>query len=730
MHETTNISQGGTSIKNSNWTARVIGMLFILSGAVNLQAQDKLFKAGDYLNRELLPKAITRLAWRGNMDAFTYVEKDNLIQKAAADQNRADTILTLTDLNLKLKNLKQDELRHFPGLNWLDNYRLYYIDKAKVFLYDFAGSTLVKANEFDKDGENITIDEKNLHVAYTIKNNLFVVINGEAIQVTDEKNENILYGQIPSRNEFGIDAGSFWSPDGKLLAFYRTDQSEVADYPLVDIFNRIANAAPIKYPMAGMKSQKVELGIFNPDLNEIVYIQTAGPENQYITSVSWDPSDRFIYAGILNRDQNHLEMNKYECNTGNLVKTLFEERNDRYVEPMHGLYFIKSDPSKFIWQSRRDGWNHLFLYDTGGKMIKQITHGEWEVTALLDADPQGNSVFYESTMDSPIERQLYKTALKTGKTERITNTEGTHQMLASKSTNYFIDIFSSTKMARAYYLIDQKGTKLATLREDENPYKDYKIGEMSIFKIKADDRHTDLYCRLIKPVDFNPAKKYPVLIYVYGGPHAQMINNTWTGGAGFWLNFMAQQGYVIFTLDNRGSSNRGFEFESIIHRQVGEKEMADQMTGVSYLKSLDYVDTTRIGVDGWSYGGFMTVSLMLRNPGVFKVACAGGPVIDWKWYEVMYGERYMDTPMQNPEGYKKASLLNYAGNLSGKLLIIHGTNDNTVVWQNSLTFLDECIKQGKQVDYFVYPGAEHNMAGNSRVHLFNKISGYFNDYLK
>jgi dipeptidyl-peptidase-4 len=233
-----------------------------------------------------------------------------------------------------------------------------------------------------------------------------------------------------------------------------------------------------------------------------------------------------------------------------------------------------------------------------------------------------------------------------------------------------------------------------------------------------------------KPVDFDPAKKYPVIIYVYGGPHVQLIDKSWTGGAGFWLNFLAQKGYVVFSLDNRGSSGRGFAFESIIHRQLGKTEMEDQMAGVRYLKSLDYVDTAHIGVNGWSFGGFMTISLMLHHPGVFKVACAGGPVIDWKWYEVMYGERYMDTPMENPEGYEESSLMNCVGNLKGRLMIIHGTNDNTVVWQNSLSFIDECIKQGKQIDYFVYPGALHNMAGKARVHLFNKMAGYYDDFLK
>lgn len=704
--------------------------LLLIAGTFTLQAQKKLFTASDYLNRDLYPKSITSLSWRGNLNVFTYVEGEKLIQKTALNPVIADTILTLSRLNAKLKNLKQDELKRFPVQKWLDNGRFYFKDQGKIFLYSFGDSSLIIANEFDKNGENVTLSEKKLNVAYTIQNNLFAAVNGKQIQVTVDKDSDIVSGQIPSRNEFGIDAGSYWSPDGKLLAFYRIDQREVAGYPLVDIYDRIAKAAPIKYPMAGMKSQKVELGIFNTYLNEIVYLQTGGPENQYITSVTWDPSSRFIYAGILNRAQDHFILNKYDAGSGMLLKTLLEETNDRYVEPLHGLFFPDNEGSTFIWQSRRDGWNHLYQYDTDGNLLKQITRGEWEVTSLLNFDPHANTVFYESTKESPLERHFYRTEIKSGKTERLTAGAGVHDVLAGKGMEYFIDIFSSPEMARAYSIIDQRGNKIYSLKEDANPWKDFKLGEMSIFSIKAEDSHTDLYCRLIKPVDFDPSKKYPVLIYVYGGPHAQMINRSWTGGAGFWLNLMAQQGYVVFTLDNRGSSDRGFEFESIIHRQLGEKEIADQMSGVRYLKSLNYVDTSRIGVDGWSYGGFMTISLMVRNPGVFRVACAGGPVIDWKWYEVMYGERYMDTPMENPEGYEKASLINYAGNLSGKLLIIHGTNDNTVVWQNSLTFIDECIKQGKQVDYFVYPGAEHNMAGKARVHLFNKITGYFNDYLR
>lgn len=702
----------------------------LLNSAVSItSAQDKLFTADDYLNPSLRPKGIMNITWRGETDYFTYIENNCLIQKSAVNALQADTLVRLAELDARLKAPRGRMFQRFPSINWMDNNKFYFTYEQDIFLYDLTRKSLTKVNETDPGAENILIDRKMLNAAWTIGNNLFVAAGGHRIQVTDEKDQAIVYGQVPSRNEFGINAGMYWSPDGKRLAFYRTDQSDVTDYPLVDIGERIAQSVPTKYPMAGMKSQKVSLGIFNPDLNETVYLQIAGPDYQYITSVTWDPTGQYIYAGILNRDQDYLAVNKYDAFTGLLVKTLFKERNSRYVEPQGGLLFNPGNGSEFIWQSRRDGWNHLYLYTTEGVFVRQLTSGPWEVTGFTGFDTEGERVLYDATKESPLERHLYMTDIKTGKSEQITGGEGVHRTIASKSMNYFIDDFSGLTMARAIYLLDSKGKQVSTLLEDKDPYKEYKIGEMSIFTIKADDGITDLYCRLIKPVDFDPAVKYPAIVYVYGGPHAQMINKSWTGSAGFFLNYMAQKGYVIFTLDNRGSAGRGFEFESIIHRQVGDVEMADQMAGVSYLKSLSFVDPGRIGVHGWSYGGFMTVSLMLRQPGVFKVACAGGPVIDWKWYEVMYGERYMDTPMKNPEGYKRSSLPGYAGNLEGKMLLIHGTNDDVVVWQNSLSLIDACINNGKQVDYFVYPGAGHNMVGRARVHLFEKIAGYFDDYL-
>ncbi len=689
-------------------------------------AQNKLFSYNNYMNQDLYPESIQNLNWRGNTNNFTYIDNNALLQKNVSHPDEVDTLLKLKALTSTYADL--EDLPGMPHINWVGDQNFYFISEHKIFVFYFEKDTLIQVNEYPEEAENIEIHEGTFSVAYTIGNNLYVSINGQIIAVSEEDNEDILFGHVPSRNEFGIHHGSFWSSDGKKLAFYQIDQTSVAKYPLVDIFNRIAEPDPIAYPMAGEKSQVVKLGIFDPAANQITWIRTPGPENQYLTSVTWGPHGDYIYTGLLNRGQNHLTLNRYDARTGRFLKTLFEEKDERYVEPMHGLYFLNSDPESFIWQSRRDGWNHLYLISQ--KSSRQITKGNWEVTGFLGFNEDDSKVYFTSTKESPVERHLYSAELKNGKIKKITGRDGTHRIIANADKAYFIDIFSSTEMARAYYLIDDQGEIMSTLKADKDPWEDYKTGEMEIFTIKADDGETDLFCRLIKPVDFDPTKKYPALVYVYGGPHAQLITNSWTGGSGFWLNLMAQQGYVVFTLDNRGSANRGFEFESIIHRQCGEKEMADQLAGVAYLKSLDYVDAERIGIDGWSYGGFLTTSLMFRNPGVFKVACAGGPVIDWKWYEVMYGERYMDTPIDNPDGYQKANVLNYVGQLEGKMLIIHGTNDPVVMWQNSLTLLDECIKHGKQVDYFVYPGAAHNMRGKSRVHMFEKITGYFNSHLK
>ena len=693
-----------------------------------LHAQDKILVPEEIMtNRHLYPDSLHNLQWRGNSANFTWIDKGELIQ-SGLETSAITTLLTPAEMSTALLAAGGEDVHQVPDLHWLNEDKFMFRQPGKLFTFNMKERKASLLASFTKEADNIDVADETGYVAFTLGNNLYVVGNKGQVAVTNDSEKNIVNGQQVHRNEFGINKGTFWSPSGKLLAFYRMDQTMVTDYPLVDIAPRIAKIQNIKYPMAGMASHHVTIGIYDHVNHSSIFLKTGEPAEQYLTNITWSPDEKWVYIAVLNRDQDHLWLNQYDATTGDFVKTLFEETNERYVEPLHGLYFLPGHPDRFVWQSQRDGYNHLYLYNTDGVLIKQMTKGDFVVTQLLGMDQFGNRVFYASTQESPIESQVYSVEVKSGKVIRISIGHGTHSPVLRADGKYFLDRLSNTAIPLRYSLVTDRGRELKVLKESANPLDDYKLGETSIFTIKAGDG-SDLYCRLIKPIDFNPSKKYPVIIYVYGGPHDQLVIDRWLGGANLFLNWLAEKGYVVFTLDNHGSSNRGFAFESIIHRQVGTVELQDQMKGVDYLKSLSFVDPSRIGVDGWSFGGFMAITMKLSYPEVFKVATAGGPVIDWKYYEVMYGERYMDTPVQNPEGYAKAGLLDKAGKLQGKLLILQGTMDSTVVWQNSLQFIKKCIDDGKQVDYFVYPGHAHNVSGINRSHMFRKIALYYDDNL-
>lgn len=710
---------------------KIFLLIFLLLSS-NVFSQSKVLTLEDiYAKRTLYPKTLKQLTWVAKTNYYSYVDLKMLIRGNVVNEKR-NTLIKLDSLSAVVKKIGDNDLIAFPTITWLDENSFYFSENNKVYSYDLIKKSITVLNPLNEKAENTDIAEKTLNVAYTVKNNLYVVVNGKETSVTSDTNKNILNGKAVHRDEFGITKGTFWSPTGNLLAFYRMDQTMVTDYPIVhitDLSNRIAEEEDMKYPMAGMASHHVTVGVYNPATQEKIFLKTGEPAEQYLTNITWSPDEKFIYIQVLNRGQNHMWLNKYDASTGDFVKTLFEETNDKYVEPQHPLYFLATKPDRFIYQSQSDGYNHLYLYDYDGKLIKQLTKGNWLVTDFLGTDASDSRAFYMSTAVSPLERHLYSVDLKSGKTTKISSVNGMHTALVSSDGKFVIDNYTSTSIASEYVLETSAGKVLQTIQKNSNPLKEYAMPKMSLFTIKAKDS-SDLYCRLIKPLDFDSTKKYPVILYVYGGPHTQLITDSWLGGTGLFLHYMATKGYLVFTLDNHGSANRGLAFEQAIHRNVGTIEAEDQMLGVDYLKKLSYVDTSKIGVHGWSYGGFMTVSMMLKYPDVFKVAVAGGPVIDWKFYEVMYGERYMDTSDENPLGYDNANLLNYAKDLKGKLLIIHGTIDPTVVWQNSLTFVKKCVDEGVQLDYFVYPEHEHNIMGKDRVHMNHKIENYFNDYLK
>ena len=568
-------------------------------------------------------------------------------------------------------------------------------------------------------------------VAYVKDHQLFVRDSDNKEQkLTADGSRDIVYGQSVHRNEFGIDKGLFWSPNGLRLAFYRMDQSKVTDYPQVDIFQRSATYEPDKYPMAGETSHQVTVGIYDLHTQQTIYLQAGNPTDRYFTNIAWAPDGNTLYMFELNRDQNDCRLVSYDATTGQRIAELYRETSEKYVEPLHPIVFLPWDSDKFIMQSQRDGFNHLYIYNKVGKLQKQLTSGPFVVQQVLGFNEKQKSIIITSNEANPIQHNTYTVSVKTGKRVLLDNGKGSHHAVLSANGEWMYDRYTEPDVPRNIDLVNTKTGKAQRLLTAADPWKGYKVPIFESGTIKAADGTTDLYYRMVKPHDFNPTKKYPTIVYVYGGPHAHNVEAGWHWYSRSWETYMAQKGYILFILDNRGSENRGLAFEQATFRQLGQIEMQDQMKGVDFLRTLPYVDMQRLGVHGWSFGGFMTISLMVNYPDVFKVGVAGGPVIDWKWYEVMYGERYMDTPQTNPDGYAKTSLIDKAKNLKGKLQIITGYNDNTVVPQHCLSFLDACIKAGTQPDFFAYPGEEHNMRGHASVHLHERITQYFEDYLK
>ena len=604
-----------------------------------------------------------------------------------------------------------------------------------------ASKTVVKIGDQLINWKKGTVEKDNTPKAYVRDYQLFVKDAKGEHKLTTDGSRNIVYGQSVHRDEFGISGGIYWNPQHTLLAFYRMDQSMVSDYPLVDIpeldwnptagESRVAKFAPEKYPMAGETSHKVTVGVYDVKTGKTVYLKAGDPTDRYFTNIAWDAEGKTIYMFELNRDQNDCRLVSYNAATGDKIAELYRETDAKYVEPQHPIMFLPWDSSKFILQSQKDGYNHIYLFSKDGKELKQITKGKWVVMDILGFNNKKQSIIIASNELSAIQRNLFSVDVNTGKRTLVDdNGKGWHNGSVSESGQYIYDNYQTPTVPRKIAIINTENNKHTAYFTADNPWKGYTVPTYECGTIKAADGVTDLYYRMVKPLNFDEKKKYPTIVYVYGGPHAHNVDARWNWGSRSWETWMAENGYLLFILDNRGSENRGKEFEQATFRHLGDVEMQDQMEGVKFLKSLPYVDANRMGVHGWSFGGFMTTNLMTTYPDVFKVGVAGGPVIDWKWYEVMYGERYMDTPQTNPEGYAGSSLLPKAKNLKGKLQIIIGLNDPVVVPQHAFSFLKACIGAGTQPDFFVYPGEPHNMRGHQSTHLHERISQYFFDYLK
>ena len=659
------------------------------------------------------------LQWMEGTDDYIVIENNAVYVNYQLERKPA--IFTLEELQRSFPEMKKIPYSFI----WITSDEVAFIYKNALVQYNYMNNAISNEIKYPANGENKEFNKEANAGAYTIDNNLYIAVsNDPKIAVTNYEDKNIVSGQAIARSEMGIRKGTFWSPEGNYLAFYQKDESRVTEYPLVDITQTPAIINNIKYPMNGMESEIAKVGVFSMKSQSLIYLDIDTSDEHYLTNLSWSPNENYIFLAEVNRDQNHMWFNMYDTNTGKKIKTLFEEKNDKWVEPEHAAVFLPRSNSEFLWMSERDGFMNLYKYDIFNSNEKQLTKFNWVIKSIVGFDESGKHVIVLGTGNDGRETKAYKINLKNGKFELITNEPGSHFVQISPNGNYIIDSYSSLEVPRIVKRKSLISGKEVLIYSSENPIESYQLGTTEFITLKNKEG-TDLYGRIIKPANFDEQKKYPVLVYVYGGPHAQMVTNSWLGGSNLWMQWMAaEQDYIIFTLDNRGSAHRGFEFESVIHRQVGEAEMKDQLIGVDYLKSLPFVDGNRMAIHGWSYGGFMTNSLMLRHPGIFTTAVAGGPVTDWKYYEIMYGERYMDRWQDNEEGFEKSKIHNYVKNLDGKLLEITGSIDPVVVPQHSMSLIQEFVKNKIQVDFFNYPMHPHNVRGADRVHLMKKVLNY------
>jgi dipeptidyl-peptidase 4 len=715
---------------------KLICAFLLLIVAITGLAQQKMLTLEDAMLKArttLAPENLKQLQFMYGTGDYVYLKKmgePEVWMKGNFKQFDDQVLMTLDMLNEKLKPSGNGPLTTMPaiqfnqGPNWL-----MMVNGSRVALNPQTNGLTTIASKELLAKENMEAGSAGA-IAYLDNHNLFVTSGGVATQVTQDGTDNIVYASSVHREEFGIEKGTFWSNDGQQLAFYRMDQSMVTGYPIVNWAKSPAVNENIKYPMAGGKSHHVTVGVYNVQTKNTVWLKTGEPAEQYLTNIAWSPDNKSIYIAVLNRQQNHVWLNQYDAANGSFIKTLFEETDDKYTEPLVPMQFLKTNPQQFIWQSNRDGWNHLYLYDVNGKLIKQLTRGNWEVLAVNGFDTKEETLFFTATAESAVTKNLYSLQLKTGKLSRVTTVSGVHNVQLSSDGKWLLDNYSSATNPRTIQVTDIKTGKSKTLLQAANPLSGYAAGALSIFTIPAKGGDS-LYARLYKPVNFDAAKKHPVVVYWYGGPHAQMITNSWNGGPGdYWFQYLAQRGYVVFTIDTRGSDNRGRAFEQSMFRKLGDVQMEDLLTGVDYLKQQPFVDASRMGLFGWSFGGFLTTNFMLNHPGIFKAAVAGGPVMDWRLYEIMYTERYMDTPQENPDGYAATDLTKQVEKLKGKLLLIHGMQDPVVVQQHSVNFVKACVDKGVQVDYMIYPGHEHNVLGKDRVHLYQKVTDYLEQGLK
>lgn len=601
--------------------------------------------------------------------------------------------------------------------------------KGQFYVYDRATQKLQKLSQGGKQSY-ATFSPDNKYVAFVRDNNLFYVDMAtmqERQITTDGKWNHIINGSTDwvYEEEFGFAQAFFWSTDGTQIAYYTFDESQVPEYNMQVWGPLYPQDYKFKYPKAGEKNAIVSISVFDLKTGKSTKMDI-GPENdQYIPRINWTNTPNLLSIRRMNRLQNTLEILHADSKTGQ-SKVILTEKDKAYVDINDDLTYL-ANGKQFVFSSEKDGFKHLYLYDMGGKLVRQITKGNWEVDNFLGVDEKNGLVYYTSTEVSPLERHLYSIKLNGKGKKNLTPAKGTHSINMSPDHTYFLDYYSTINSPTTVSLYTANGKQVKVLEDNEKLRANldrYQIPKAEFFQFKTKDEVT-LNGYTIKPVNFDPSKKYPVLMFLYGGPGSQQVVDSWGGRNYLWHSYLTQQGYIIAVIDNRGTGGRGSDFKKVTYGNLGHYETIDQIEGAKFLGGLPFVDKDRIGIWGWSFGGYMSSLAITKGADVFKAAIAVAPVTNWRFYDTIYTERFLKTPQENPKGYDENSPVFFADRLRGKYLIIHGTGDDNVHFQNAIEMVNALVKANKPFESAYYPNRNHGISGgNTSIHLYTKMTDF------
>jgi dipeptidyl-peptidase-4 len=716
---------------------------FLLSGSL-LFAQSDITLEGIWKNYDFISQSVPGFNFLKDGKHYTRLEQNKIQQYDFTTGSLVTTIFdpatveSVEGFNGQVDGytFSADESKVLIRTNTERIYRR--SSKSYYFVYDRGAKKLSAVYPEGKQGY-ATFNPQADKVAFVHGNNLYVhdLSAGKVRAVTEDGTYNsIIYGSTDwvYEEEFGFAKAFFWAPDGKSLAYYRFDESEVAEFTMTNYRDDLyPEYETFKYPKVGENNSVVDVFIYNLDKGKAVPVDIGKETDIYIPRIKWtqDPGKLCVYR--MNRHQNHIELLLADSRTGK-TDLLLEEKNKYYIAEsvLDNLTFLE-DGERFIWTSEMDGWHHIYLYNMKGRKLQQITKGDWEVTAFYGVDEAAERVYYQAAETSPLERQVYSIGLDGKGKQVMAGATGWNSAQFSSTFDYFIVTNSTANRPANYIVYDKKGRQLRVVEDNKSLREkqlEYGTSEVSFFSFETGDG-VELNGWMIKPKDFKPNREYPVFMTLYGGPGSQEVVNSWMGMNYWWYQMLADQGFIVACVDNRGTGARGEEFKKMTYQQLGHYETIDQIEAAKYLGKQPFIDASRIGVFGWSYGGYLSSLCLLKGNEVFKAAIAVAPVTNWKWYDTIYTERYMRTYKENEDGYRDNSPVYFADRLKGDYLLVHGMGDDNVHFQHTAEMANALISANKQFETYYYPNRNHGIyGGNTRLHLYQKMTDFLKESLK